>query len=42
LGGATGHQTLLNEAVRQNVEGKALKLEETLLRIVREEVRAAS
>lgn len=40
-GGATGYQTLINEALRQHVEGKAPKLEETLRRIVREEVRAA-
>lgn len=41
LGGATGYQTLINEALRQHVDGKAPKLEETLRRIVREEVRAA-
>jgi uncharacterized protein (DUF4415 family) len=41
-GGAMGYQTLINEALRQHVEGKAPKLEETLRRIVREEVRAAS
>jgi uncharacterized protein (DUF4415 family) len=41
-GGATGYQTLINEALRQHMEGKAPKLEETLRRIVREEVRAAS
>jgi uncharacterized protein (DUF4415 family) len=41
-GGATGYQTLINEALRQHVDGKAPKLEETLRRIVREEVRAAS
>ena len=41
-GGATGYQTLINEALRQHVEGKAPKLEETLRRIVREEMRAAS
>ncbi|MEI9968278.1 MAG: BrnA antitoxin family protein [Terracidiphilus sp.] len=40
-GGATGYQTLINEALRQHVEGKAPKFEETLRRIVREEVRAA-
>jgi uncharacterized protein (DUF4415 family) len=40
-GGATGYQTLINEALRQHVEGKAPKLEETLRRIVREEMRAA-
>lgn len=41
-GGATGYQTLINEALRQHVEGKAPKLEETLRRVVREELRAAS
>ena len=40
-GGATGYQTLINEALRQHVEGKAPKFEETLRRIVREEVRRA-
>ncbi len=41
-GGAKGYQTLINEALRQHVEGKAPKLEDTLRRIVREEMRAAS
>lgn len=41
-GGATGYQTLINDALRQHVEGKAPKLEETLRRILREEMRAAS
>ena len=41
-GGASGYQTLINEALRQHVEGKAPRLEETLRRIVREEMRAAS
>jgi len=40
-GGAMGYQTLINEALRQHVEGKAPKLEETLRRVVREEVRRA-
>ena len=40
-GGATGYQTLINEALRQHVEGKAPKFEETLRRIVREEMKAA-
>jgi ribosome-associated translation inhibitor RaiA len=34
-----GYQTLINEALRKHVEGKAPKFEETLRRIVREEVR---
>ncbi len=41
-GGATGYQTLINEALRQHVDGKSPKIEETLRRIVREEIRAAN
>ena len=41
-GGAVGYQTLINDALRQVVEGTAPKFEETLRRIVREEIRAAS
>ncbi len=41
-GGAIGYQTLINQALRQYVEGKAPKLEETLRRIFREEMRVAS
>ena len=41
-GGTKGYQTLINEALRQHVEGKAPKLEETLRRILREEMRVAS
>ncbi len=41
LGGTAGYQTLINEALRRHVEGKAPRLEETLRRIVREEVRRA-
>jgi hypothetical protein len=37
-----GLETLINEALRQHVEGKAPKLEETLRRVLREEMRAAS
>jgi uncharacterized protein (DUF4415 family) len=40
-GGAVGYQTLINEALRQHLEGKAPKLEETLRRIVREEMQKA-
>ena len=40
-GGATGYQTLINNALRAHVEGKAPKFEETLRRILREEIRAA-
>ena len=41
-GGATGYQTLINEALRLHLEGKAPKLEDTLHRVLREEMRAAS
>ena len=41
-GGATGYQTLINEALRQYLEGIAPKFEDTLRRIVREEIKAAS
>ena len=41
-GGSTGYQTLINDALRQHVEGKAPKLEDTLRRILREEIKAAS
>jgi len=41
-GGAKGYQTLINQALRQHVEGKAPKLEDTLRRILREELRVAS
>ena len=40
-GGAVGYQTLLNDALRQFIEGKAPKIEDTLRRIVREEIKAA-
>jgi uncharacterized protein (DUF4415 family) len=40
-GGDAGYQTLINEALRQHVEGKAPRFEDTLRRIVREEVRRA-
>jgi uncharacterized protein (DUF4415 family) len=41
-GGAVGYQTLINDALRQHTENRAPKLEDTLRRIVREELRAAS
>jgi uncharacterized protein (DUF4415 family) len=41
-GGTMGYQTLINDALRQFMEGKAAKIEDTLRRIVREEIRAAS
>lgn len=41
-GGTVGYQTLINEALRAHVENRAPKFEDTLRRIVREEMRAAS
>ena len=38
-GGAIGYQTLINNALRQHVEGAAPLLEDTLRRILREEMR---
>ncbi len=37
-GGRTGYQTLINAALREHVEGKSPKMEETLRRIIREEL----
>jgi len=41
-GGATGYQTLINDALRQHVAGKAPKLADALRRIVQEEMRKTS
>jgi len=41
-GGATGYQTLINAALREYLEGKAPKLEETLRRIIREELKPSA
>lgn len=41
-GGKVHYWTLVNDALRQFIEGKAPQLEETLRRIVREEIQAAS
>jgi uncharacterized protein (DUF4415 family) len=41
-GGKVGYQTLVNAALRQHMENKAPKLEETIRRIIREEFRVAS
>jgi len=38
-GGKVGYQTLINSALREYVEGKTPKWEETLRRIIREEMR---
>ncbi len=37
-GGKSGYQTLINAALREYVDGKAPKIEETLRRILREEL----
>ena len=37
-GGAAGYQTLINAALREYLDGKAPKLEDTLRRIIREEL----
>jgi uncharacterized protein (DUF4415 family) len=41
-GGTVGYQTLINNALRLHLEGKAPHLEETLRRIVREEISSAN
>ena len=41
-GGSAGYQTLINDALRQYVEGTAPKFEDTLRRIVREEIKAVN
>jgi uncharacterized protein (DUF4415 family) len=38
----TGYQTLINSALREYLEGKAPKFEETLRRIIREEIKGAA
>ena len=37
-GGKVGYQTLINSALREYIEGKTPKWEETLRRIIREEM----
>ena len=41
-GGTTGYQTLINAALREYLEGKAPKFEDTLRRIIREELRSSA
>ena len=41
-GGSVGYQTLINRALRHHLEGKAPRFEDTLRRILREEIKAAS
>ena len=41
-GGKVGYQTLINSALREYLDGKAPKIEDTLRRIIREELRGAA
>ena len=41
-GGATGYQTLINAALREYLNGKAPRFEETLRRIIREELKPSA
>lgn len=41
-GGQIGYQTLINEALRQHMEGQSPTLEAMLRRVIREEVRQHS
>ena len=41
-GGATGYQTLINAALREYLDGKAPRLEDTLRRIIREELNSSA
>lgn len=41
-GGATGYQTLINAALREYLDGRAPKFEDTLRRIIREELASSA
>ena len=41
-GGATGYQTLMNAALRDYLEGKSPRFEDTLRRIIREELKLSA
>jgi uncharacterized protein (DUF4415 family) len=41
-GGGTGYQTLINAALREYLDGKAPRFEETLRRIIREELKTGA
>ena len=41
-GGATGYQTLINAALREYLEGKSPRIEDTLRRIIREELKPSA
>jgi uncharacterized protein (DUF4415 family) len=40
--GATGYQTLINAALREYLDGKAPRFEDTLRRIIREELKSSA
>ncbi len=41
-GGAVGYQTLINAALREYLDGKAPQFEDTLRRIIREELKSSA
>jgi uncharacterized protein (DUF4415 family) len=41
-GGAAGYQTLINAALREYLDGKAPRFEDTLRRIIREELKSSA
>jgi predicted transcriptional regulator len=41
-GGAAGYQTLINRALREYLDGKAPTFEDTLRRIIREELKSSA
>ena len=41
-GGSTGYQTLINAALREYLDGKASRFEDTLRRIIREELKSSA
>ena len=41
-GGAAGYQTLINAALREYLDGRAPKFEDTLRRIIREELKSTA
>ena len=41
-GGSMGYQTLINAALREYLEGRSPRLEDTLRRIIREELKSSA
>jgi len=41
-GGGSGYQTLINAALREYLEGKSPRFEDTLRRIIREELKSSA